>query len=454
MRLFASVLLAGLAIGLAPSPSLANGVSSHAHMSDLAVQELPPGELRDLLSDPEVLQALRSGSVFPDSGYAVDDPYGEMAHWEPFTDAYLHWIRENHPPPFDTVDDRRRIAFLLGAMSHGLADQIFDSLFMHKIEQYDGMLGDFDLATDMYLLIEHDPGIAPLMEFVPASEVQEVFATRLSYETSADTFVRGMSTVRAGVNIEPLVARSEYDAQWRRLPWAATHYYGEAEPGSLPHIATFIARYWQVVWERLHGEDELSRSYLGSWPEEGGVNFEVDPARAEARAMLVFGHAIDNRTFSAETVILRAEDGTVVPSHARFQWSDIANAVLVLPDATLAYDTDYTVELTTGIGFMDGRMLPEPVTLSFHTRCAPDRLSDCPALPPDWEPPANPPPRPDAGVRPRPDAGTGMDASAAMMTATSGCACRVGATDRGAPMAMIATALLGAWIARRKRSHP
>ena len=73
-------------------------------------------------------------SVFPDSGYAADHAYGEIAHWEPFTAAYLDWIVENHPPPWETLEDRQRVAFLLGAMSHGMADQVYDSLFMHKIE--------------------------------------------------------------------------------------------------------------------------------------------------------------------------------------------------------------------------------------------------------------------------------------------------------------------------------
>lgn len=441
---------------LAPSaPARANGITAHAHMSDLAVEELPPGALRDLLSDPDVRQALRSGSVFPDSGYAADDAYGEMAHWEPFTDAYLRWIIEQHPPPWTELEDRRRVAFLLGAMSHGLADQVFDSLFMHKTVQYDGSSDDLDTACEAFLVIEHSPGISPLEVFLPGAEVQEVFATRLGYDTPVDTYERGMRIVRTGIAAIPILADSQYEMYWSQIPWTASHYYeGTSEPGSLQHVAMFIARYWQVVWERLQGTDALERSFLGSWPEEGGTNFDVDHTRAEARAMLVFGHAIDSASFSSETITLRAEDGTLVPSHARFQWNDIANAVLVIPDADLAYDTDYTAEVGTGVTTMDGRNLPVAASVTFHTRCAPDRLGECPALPETWVPPVGPPPRPDGGPRVRPDGGArdaGTDAGSDA-PGSGGCGCRAGGPGGRGELAVLAVlALVAARRARRCR---
>jgi MYXO-CTERM domain-containing protein len=444
---------AGVALLGGAATARANGITAHAHVSDLAVEELPAGALRDLLSDPEVRQALRSGSVFPDSGYAADDPYGELAHWEPFTDAYLRWIVAEHPPPWTELEDRRRVAFLLGAMSHGMSDQVFDSLFMHKTAQYDGSSDDLDVACETFLVIEHDPRISPLSVFLPGAEVQQIFATELGHDTPVETFERGMNTVRMGLVAIPLLADSQYDAYWEALPWSATHYYeGTSEPGSLQHIAMFVARYWQVVWERLHGTDALERSLLGTWPEEGGTNFDVDHTRAEARAMLVFGHAIDSASFSADAVVLRHEDGTIVPSHARFQWNDVANAVLVIPDADLDFDTDYTAEVGTGVTTMDGRNLPAPVSVTFHTRCAPDRLADCPPLPEEWAPPAGPPPRPDAGPRPRPDAGPDPIDAGTADAPSAGCGCHAAGAggSRGAMLA-IGAMLLGALRRARRR---
>lgn len=457
MRARTVTLLLSLSMLLAPaSHARANGITAHAHISDLAVLELPPGELRDFLSSPDVLQALRSGSVFPDSGYAASHEYGEIAHWEPFTNEYLEWIAANHPPPWTTLEDRQRVAFLLGAMSHGMADQVFDSLFMHKTDQYDGGSGELDRNAEMWLVIEHDPGVSPLEIFVPSSELPAILAASSTATATPEDFERGMGLVGTGLRAIVLLADADYESTWLELPWAATHYYaGTSEGGSLPHIAHVVSRYWQVVWERLHGADSLDRSMIATWPEEGAVNFEVTPGRAEARAMIVFGHAIDSASFAGNVHFRPAAGGADVASHTRFQWNDIANAVLVIPDETLAYDTDYVVELTTGITTMDGRSLPAPVTLGFRTRCAPDRLGDCPPLPEPWTPPTTPPARPDAGVRdagPRRDAGVRMPDAGPAAPAAATCGCRAGPPPRSSvalAFAVFALALVRSSVSAR-----
>lgn len=438
---------------LVPSVARANGITAHAHISDLAVRELPPGELRDLLESPDVLQALRSGSVFPDSGYAASHAYGELAHWEPFTNEYLEWIVTNHPPPWDELTDRQRVAFLFGAMSHGMADQVFDSLFMHKTVQYDGTDTDLDRRAEMWLVIEHDPNISPLEVFVPAEELPGILLSSSGEAATAGDFTRGMGLVSTGIRAIPILARTEYEDAWLAMPWSATRYYaGTSEPGSLPHIAYVVSRYWQVVWERLHGADALERSVVATWPEEGGVNFETMAGRAECRAMIVFGHAIDSASFTgadgAHFHLRPLAGGPDVAAHARFQWNDIANAVLVIPDEDLAYDTEYVVELTTGITTMDGRALPAPVTLGFRTRCAPDRLADCPPLPEPIRPAMMPPARPDAGRRDTgPLADAGVDGG---LGSSPGCGCRA-TTHARSPWIIGALLMLGWMRPRRAR---
>jgi hypothetical protein len=439
-----------LALLALPATASANGITAHAHISDLAVDSLPPGELRDFLSDPELLQALRSGSVFPDSGYAAGHAYGEITHWEPFTNAYLEWIVANHPPPWTTLEDRQRVAFLLGAMSHGMADQVYDSLFMHKIEQYDGELGDFDRRAEMWLVTEHDPMISPLEVVIFEDELPGILRMSSGEDSVPGDFTRGMGLVQTAIRAIPLLARTEYAPAWEALPWGASHYYEPYEPGlggeggSLPHLGWVIGRYWQVVWERLHGTDALERSLVATWPEEGAVNVETTAGRAEARAMLVFGHAIDGASFPG-SFHLRPVGGADVAAHATFQWSGIANAVLVIWDEDLAFDTEYEVELTTGVTTMDGRPLPAPVTLRFHTRCAPDALADCPALPAPWVRPDGPPGRPDAGAR---DAGARMDAGSDAGAAAEASSCRAG--PGRAPAPWWGAALVLALLARRR----
>ena len=74
---------------LAPSTAHANGQTTHVWITLEAVGHLDDGPLKELLSKPEVFDALVNGAMFPDGGYANGDHYGELAHWEPLQQAYL-----------------------------------------------------------------------------------------------------------------------------------------------------------------------------------------------------------------------------------------------------------------------------------------------------------------------------------------------------------------------------
>ena len=108
--------------------ALGNGQSTHAWISQQAVSALAPGELRALMSDPELELYWRNGTMFPDGGYPIGDDYGEIAHWEPFQRAYMAWIQQQFQPPW-TDEAQRHIAFWLGLASHGMADQTFDAMY-------------------------------------------------------------------------------------------------------------------------------------------------------------------------------------------------------------------------------------------------------------------------------------------------------------------------------------
>jgi MYXO-CTERM domain-containing protein len=439
-----------------PQLAHANGVTAHAHMTDLAIEELPPGELRDLMTDPAMRDAYRTGSVFPDSGYAAGDAYGEIAHWEAFTQSYLDWMAAEHPPPYETDDERRLVAFLLGQASHGMADQVFDSLFMSRALAFDGDVSSLDEHEEYWLVVEHEPGIAPLVIWAPYDELPDVFAAeREGHRPEVATIEFGLRRIGGVLDLLQASARAPYARTWSESPWAASSYYVEATPGSLPFIAPIIARYWQVLWERLHGTDSLERSVIGRFPDDGGDNHEVDPRRPESRVMIVFGHGIDAMTLTRAEVVLETNEGVVVSANPRFIYgAPFANALLVDPEETLAYDTRYRVRLGENVRDIEGRALPAGVLTTFRTRCADERLGDCPALPEPWTEPSGPPagdagPRADAG--PTPDAADPTDAgpslepdAGAPSTPPSGCGCRAPSAGRDAswPFLLVSLALV------------
>ncbi|MCB9612962.1 MAG: Ig-like domain-containing protein [Sandaracinus sp.] len=459
-----NVLQVALAASLAlvvPMRASANGIVSHMTISDLAVRHLPPGELRDLMTDPELVRFYRAGSVFPDSGYAADDAYGEICHWEPFTTAYVRWIRENFGDDLSSPEARVHVAFLMGQASHGMADQVFDSLFMARSEQYDGDASNLDTGAEGWLVVEHDP-MNQIEGYIDGTAMVDVFGDYPelldAHDPTTDTFERGRTQITRAIGAIYAFGWTWYDMYWVEMPWAATHYY-EADnvPGSLPHIATYVSRYWEVLWERVHGRDTLGESFVGTWPEDGAVNFETDRDRIESRAMIVFGHGLDRSSFSGNVRLLDPE-GTSVPAEVRFIYgSPFANAILVRPNDDLAYDTEYTVEVGTGVRDIDGRAIPEPVSFSYRTRCAPESLGDCPPLPEEWVRPEDPMPPPrDAGTRTPRDAGTDAgpadagapEEDAGIPTAGGGGGCATSNARGG--LAGLAFAAL--WLLRRRRS--
>ena len=96
-------------------------------------------------------------------GYPIDDPYAEIAHWEPFQKAYLQWIKESFEPPYDQ-EALEHIAFLMGLASHGMADQTFDSMYMSRAKVYDAdsdWTRSMDEATDVAFIAQTHPQPVP-----------------------------------------------------------------------------------------------------------------------------------------------------------------------------------------------------------------------------------------------------------------------------------------------------
>jgi hypothetical protein len=79
---------------------------------------------------------------------------------------------------------------------------------------------------------------------------------------------------------------------------------------------------------------------------------------------------------------------------------------MIRPTADLAYDTPYRVSLSASLRTLEGSLTGAEQTIAFRTRCAPDRLAQCPPLPtprPTLSAPPVSTPRPPPGL----DAGSG-----------------------------------------------
>lgn len=415
--------LLALAVWLLPATAAANGAYTHVHMSQLAHEMLAPGELRELLDTER--PALEAGSMFPDSGYAVSDEYGELAHWERFLDAYVRYLRDTYAGDYRSAEARAHVAFLLGVASHGMADQSYDTTLLARAFEVDGPEDaehPVDQYADYFLVIDHEvafrvPAFAPY-ESLPAVIRDASGGHEVSPSTLMDA-MRRMETL-TGVQSDARIAGGLYWDAWGSYPFLGTHVYNPRAVGSVTWTAGLIAEYWRVVWARLRGADAPDADLvIRTVPEDGGANWPVDRSESEAwgRVAIWFGYGVDRDQI---TPLVTMTDDAASPVPIRFETAyggRERNLLFVVPEAPLRHDTVYTVEIGAGVETISGAVTGAPALFSFRTRCADDRLEDCPPL----EPPLVTGPIPERlPARPRVDGGPG-DAGASPAPA-GGCA--------------------------------
>ena len=369
MRGFICLLCLGLLLGpLAPRTAWANGGNSHMWISLEALETLPEGSLRDLLTDPDHEMILLNGSVFPDGGYVVQDDYGETAHWEPFVSGYIRFIRRTYDPPYDRGDAAQHVVFLMGIASHDIADMTYDSLFMKvaRVEDASGwseeLLDGFDSATDVFLVA--DTGFDVSLEpWAPTQELAQVFSEEVGYEVAPAVISDGQDFLQLttqyghdkGLNDPSRVAELR-----ARYPWSSAHLLDPLYAGSPPTEALVVAAYWQALWDRLHGVENPENEILATRPAAGSTGHATDHTRPESQIAVVFGYEMEPDTLTL--TVTDAQGGEhAVTLH---EWG---NLVRLVPEADWPADTELTVTVAGGVTSIDGVVFPEDWSFSFHT---------------------------------------------------------------------------------------
>lgn len=378
-----------LTVGTGAS-ALAHGSWAHVQVTGWAMEELPDGNLRDLLTgDPEVFNAALFGAAYTDSGYApigADEPaahaYGEHTHWESFVQDFIDWIRENDPPPWTDLESRKRVAFLMGCASHGLQDEIFDSLFLFQVDEHDaGGQHNADPAVDGFLKLDD------LLEFVPTAwvpmdTVLDLYSG-LSHEVTADVIQQAVDLMTAAyINDElgPLIAQSLGQQYESELPWTRLHYMDPEVPGSLASEIPATSRYMEAVWDRLHGTFDPDQGVVHTYPGPNGPILGNDPASPDSWVTLVYGAgaAVDSLSATWEdsqgTQLEYKVNGTRWGAH----WTRLHR---LLPNTSLLPGEWYAVEVAPGLEFIDGSEAVTPYRFQFQGTCTPYTDLPCPTEP-------------------------------------------------------------------------
>ncbi len=375
-------------LSLLTSLALANGQTSHQRITLDATALVPPGDLADFLARGDIRGALLNGTMFPDGGYAVGHGYGEASHWEPMQDLYLDWIRVRCQAPYEG-DCAQHVAFLLGMRSHGIADQLYDAVYMERSKQVDAELGwatgeSMDEATDVAFVAATEPGVVP-EPFVPYQPLLELLG-RVGEPVDVETLDNAQDLLglaiwyvgAAGTNPDAVTRYTE------QFPWACTHQVDPEVAGNPPDEADSVARYWQVTWARLQGADGWTPAVMDTYPggtlgadaldvahgypAEGHVREAAD---VRSRLQVTFARGLDPASVTAERFRVEDAAGLEVPVTVNLFYGRASHVVNLAPLTDWGDDEAYTVTVGQGITTFDGVVMDTPYTFSFTTARAP-----------------------------------------------------------------------------------
>jgi len=355
------------------STALANGQTTHMWISHEAVENLPEGDLRSLLEVPENWAALENGTMFPDGGYATDHPYGETAHWEPFQGLLRDWILETFEDPL-APEAGETVAFYLGMASHGMADQVFDALYMERSKQLDAEEGwssgqSLDVSSDIVWAWETGAQVPPEPWYPP---ILVALFDEVGIEVDTDTLDLGQKRLGLAIDFVGTTGQiaSGVQEHTAHFPWACTHMTDRTIPGGPYSEAEIIAAYWEALWDELLGE-ALPLEVLASFPKEGGRALHREADDVESRLSLVFSRSLLKSEVAAAGFALSG-DGILPELEPWLFYRDNSHVLHLLPSADWSENADYSLALEQGLEATDGRLLESDWTLHFSTKAFED----------------------------------------------------------------------------------
>lgn len=360
---------------LAATQVHAHGIWGHVHVTGWAVENMPNDELRSfLLDDPEVFNELLFGAVFTDTGYSRNLPesraYSEHTHWEPFIEDFIEWMAVNDPPPWTTLESKKRVAFLLGAASHGMQDSIFDSLFLHQVEERDGAgQGETDPGTDGFLWLDDHIRFIPT-EYVPYETVVELY-TAVSIDITQQVIEDSVGVVTSAyINdvLGPAVGETLGNVYEDTMPWGREHYMDPAVPGSLRSEIWPTMAYQQAIWARLHGEFPTDNPVIYAYPTAPHRLRSGDSTTVDSWVTLIFGVGVG---YEADLAELVDHSGQVAPfSQANTRWgAGQTRLIRMQPTQDLVAGDWYTAQMRSGVNLINGTTTSGSYRLPFQVAC-------------------------------------------------------------------------------------
>lgn len=382
-RLLSAALVAAMAV---PASARAHGLFGHVHVTGYAIENLPPGELDDLFSEPGMLEAALMGATFPDTGYAprADNvnvrEYGEAAHWEPYIEGLRKHITDTYGPTFETPEERRLIAFMMGMAAHGFEDEIYDTTFDLEIMEHDPY-GEMDTYVDGFFAFDNYPRMFPTADYVPYPDLltvygqQNIAITQDQITTQITTVLNVYVNEGFGLGFAIQTGMNQY----MTYPWSYANYMNPDIPGSYHSEVRPVTRYMQALWDRLHGRYVDDALVIHAFPDAPRRLRSANHLEAGSWVTVSFGVGVDFQTVQATV-----EDaaGQLHPSTLRnTRWNTRMTRVVQLrPNADFTSGGQYKVRIASGMSRIDGTVVNRAFEVPFQVECNPPDAAVCPAI--------------------------------------------------------------------------
>ena len=370
------------------STANAHGIWSHIHVTGWAIENLPDGEVRNFFDEPEVFQAALFGAAFVDSGYFpvgsnsdAARAFAEHSHWEPFVADYMQWIIENDPPPWNSLASRKRVGFLMGCASHGLQDEIFDTLFLPQVSFHDELeQEEADPGVDGFLALDDHLRFQPPV-YLPMDVLLQLYGD-LGHDIDAEL-------IRKAVDVMALLYVNEENGyntalglgnQYAEvLTWTRLHYLDPEVPGSIRSEIFPTMHYIEALWQRLHQQLPANEIVAFAFPEAPRRLRSEQSGSADSWVSFIFTSGLDYATISSQW---KTETGEEIPfTLHNTRWNHGWTRIVSLkPSIDLISGNWYEVTLFAQIDSIENTTSDQPYSFRFQVECSPANSQECPDL--------------------------------------------------------------------------
>jgi Bacterial Ig-like domain len=360
-----------LMLVLIPQLSSAAGVSTHFAMGRAAIEKVSDPELKALLENNK--DAVMCGEGFPDFGTAVDYgtlhrkkfKYGSQAHKMEFVEAYFDYVKDKCGSGGPGCD--RLIAHFMGTAAHSTQDDLYDELFMNKAEALDPDGADkHDLWADELFIVEYDPLHVTPRYYLPKSDLMIVY-TAIGQDVRKKDLKVGKFYHWLGAAALRTLALVPYPTYSKKMSFTKANIV--SHPGGVDHTSAVTADYWEILWKRLHDEDE-GELVLETWPEHGASDHAYNHNSLYSRVSVFFTTGMDQTSITEKSFYLEDPDGNRVPATYRIK-HDHDNFAALVPLADLKPGESYKAVLTTDVKDMKGNNLKADYSWTFTTSVDP-----------------------------------------------------------------------------------